>query len=367
MTDQSRAHRHRRAVLAGLLAGAGAALVPAGSRAEEKDPPPPAQLEHVEITARQLTHFERGKPDAKRFGQLEFLGGLVLSSPSAHFGGWSGLVLSADGRSLLAVSDVGSWMAADVVYEGRRPIALHNARIGPLLDRSGRPLRNKREQDAEALALLDGTLQNGTVLIGFERLHRIGRFPVRKGEIGAPLGYLKLPADARAMRDNQGIEAITVLQGGARKGSIVAFAERLTRGSGYHTGWIWGAGGSGEAQKFQLEDIDGFNITDAASLVDGSLVVLERYFRWTEGVSMRLRLIPGGEVAPGARTAGRILFQGDSSYEIDNMEGLAVHRGATGETVLSLISDDNFNSFLQRTVFLQFALTPEPPKSSGRQ
>ena len=38
------------------------------------------------------------------------------------------------------------------------------------------------------------------------------------------------------------------------------------------------------------------------------------------------------------------------------MEGLAVHRGAAGETVLSLISDDNFNHFLQRTVFLQFTL-----------
>ena len=190
---------------------------------------------------------------------------------------------------------------------------------------------------------------------------------MRRGEIGAPVGYLKLPADARAMRDNQGIEALAVLQGGPRKGAIVAFAERLTRGSGYHTGWIWGAGGSGEAQKFQLEDIDGFNITDAASLADGSLVVLERYFRWTEGVKVRLRLIPASEVAPGGRTAGRTLFQGDSSYEIDNMEGLAVHKAGAGETVLSLISDDNFNAFLQRTVFLQFTLIEEAPKNATRQ
>jgi hypothetical protein len=41
------------------------------------------------------------------------------------------------------------------------------------------------------------------------------------------------------------------------------------------------------------------------------------------------------------------------------MEGIAVHRGARGETVVSLISDDNFNSFLQRTVFLQFTLLGE--------
>ncbi len=367
MTDWFRAHRpDRRAVLAGLLAGTATALAPIATRAEDKDPPPPSQIESIEINARPLAHFERGRPEARRFGRLEFRGGLVLSSPSEQFGGWSGLVMGADGKSLLAVSDVGSWMTAEVVYDGKRPTALKNARLGPLLDSRGRPLTIKREQDAEAITLLDGTLQHGTVLIGFERLHRIGRFPVRKGEVGAPLGYLKLPADARGMRNNQGIEALAVLQGGPRKGSIVAFAERLTRGSGYHTGWIWGAGGSGEAQKFQLEDIDGFNITDATSLGDGSLLVLERYFRWTEGVKMRLRLIPANEIAPGARTAGRKLFQGDSSYEIDNMEGLSVHRGAGGETVLSLISDDNFNALLQRTLFLQFTLLEEAPKNATR-
>ena len=46
------------------------------------------------------------------------------------------------------------------------------------------------------------------------------------------------------------------------------------------------------------------------------------------------------------------------------MEGLAVHRGARGETVVSLISDDNFNHFLQRTIFLQFALASEQPSQS---
>ena len=38
------------------------------------------------------------------------------------------------------------------------------------------------------------------------------------------------------------------------------------------------------------------------------------------------------------------------------MEGLAVHRGAGGETIVSMISDDNFNHCLQRTMLLQFTL-----------
>jgi len=88
-----------------------------------------------------------------------------------------------------------------------------------------------------------------------------------------------------------------------------------------------------------------------AALPDGSLIVLERRFRWSEGVKMRLRLIR----AAGAFD-GEVLLEADSGYEIDNMEGLAVHQGARGETVLTLISDDNFNSLLQRTLLLQFTL-----------
>ena len=40
---------------------------------------------------------------------------------------------------------------------------------------------------------------------------------------------------------------------------------------------------------------------------------------------------------------------------IDNMEGLAVRRGPKGETLLYMISDNNFSPF-QRTVLLMFEL-----------
>jgi hypothetical protein len=51
-----------------------------------------------------------------------------------------------------------------------------------------------------------------------------------------------------------------------------------------------------------------------------------------------------------------VIFEADSGYQIDNMEGLSVHRGAAGETIVSMISDDNFST-LQRTVLLEFTLT----------
>jgi hypothetical protein len=341
--------------------GAAAALVAATlftsrSVAEDDRREPPTSVEKVEIEARPIAHFQRGRPDLKRFGPLEFRGGLVLSSPSPSFGGWSGLAMAADGKSLVAVSDIGVWMMADLAYDGPRPAKLVHAELGPLRGTGNRQLRTKRLQDAEALALLDGTLVRGTLLIGFERIHRIGRFEIRDRQVRAPAGYLRLPPEASRMQQNQGIEALAVLQAGPLKGSVVAFAERFTRGSGYHTGWLWVRG---EPQAIHLKDIDAFNITDAAALPDGGLLVLERFYRWTEGVKMRIRYLAAAEIVPGARLMGRTLIEADSGYEIDNMEGMAVHRGPLGETVVTLISDDNFNSFLQRNVLLQFSLAQD--------
>ena len=346
----------RRKVLSGLAASAGVGIAALPHSAAQDAGSSTEGAQPIDIAAHPIPHFLRPSPNLQRFGSLEFRGGLVLTAPSRDFGGWSGLVMDAGGRNLLSVSDGGSWLTADIAYEGERPARITNARLGPLLAADGRSLRGKREQDAESVALLDGSLARGTLLIGFERAHRIGRFEIRDREVRAPVGYLRLPPEAMRMQPNQGIEAVTVLQAGPLRGSVVAFAERFTRGSGYHTGWIWIRG---EPHRIQLQDIDGFNITDAAGLPDGGLLILERYFRWTEGVKLRIRRLAPGEIAPGARLTGRTLLEADSSYEIDNMEGLAVHRGARGETVVSLISDDNFNSLLQRTIFLQFALASE--------
>jgi hypothetical protein len=345
----------RRDLLGGLAAGVCASLArPAGAQGEPGEAL--ASVRPIEVGARPIAHFELSRPEARRFGGLEFRGGLLLTSSEPHFGGWSGLATSADGNGLLAVSDAGSWLSAELTYRGSAPAGLARARIGPLQAVGGRPLQDKREQDAESVALLDGTLARGTVLIGFERLHRIGRFPVRDGQLQAPSGYLRLPREAASMPANQGLEALAVIQAGPLQGSLVAFAERFTRGSGYHTGWLWVRG---EPHRIQLREIDGFNVTDAAGLPDGGLLVLERHYRWTTGVKMRIRRLQPAEITSGARLTGQTMFEADSGYEIDNMEGMAVHRGPRGETVVSLISDDNFNRLLQRTILLQFTLLGE--------
>jgi hypothetical protein len=48
-------------------------------------------------------------------------------------------------------------------------------------------------------------------------------------------------------------------------------------------------------------------------------------------------------------------MEADLGDEIDNMEGLSVHRTPEGEIVLTLISEDNFLA-VQHTLLLQFTL-----------
>ena len=346
-------YKGRRALVVGLVFSlfALAGLHPAVS--EPKPDPNGLAVGPINVEARIIDHFDKSRPDRRRFGKLEWRGGLVLGSPSSNFGGWSGLAIDPDGRRFVAVSDAGTWLTAEILYSGVRPTAVRGAKMGPLTASGARGSMRERDRDAEAVSLAEGTVSRGSLLISFERNHRIGRFKIGEHGVGPPLGYLKLPADARRMDKNLGFEAGAAIRGGPLKGSVIVFSERYPDGRGHHTGWIWV---NGVAHKLHLTDTGGFDITDITALPDGALLVLERRFRWTEGVKMRVRLVNASDIAPGAVLEGESLIEADMGYEIDNMESLAAHRGPKGETVLTLTSDDNFNHLLQRTILLQFTL-----------
>ena len=307
----------------------------------------------ITVIATPLAGFEKSNTARLRFGRLRWRGGLVLTSRSKHFGGWSGLTVDPTGRRLLAVSDAGLWLKANLAYQRDAPVGLSRVRIGPLAALSGRVLKGKRERDAEGVTLLRGGLDRGRVLISFERLHRIGVFPITTAGVGKPISYLRLPAEKRQMTRNKGIEAVAVLKAGPLRGATIAFAERLRDAESRHRGWLLRRG---RVLRLRVSNPGEFDVTDAVGLADGDLLLLERRFRWSEGVQMRLRLLHAKELEAGAPIKGEVLFAGDMSYEIDNMEGLAVHRTSTGETVITMISDNNFRNFLQRTLLLQFTL-----------
>ena len=151
------------------------------------------------------------------------------------------------------------------------------------------------------------------------------------------------------MSANQGLEGIAVLRAGPLKGiarrlrGAVHARQRLSHRLDLDRRRAAGASSCATSTDF--------DITGAAALPDGGLLVLERRFRWTEGVKMRMRSSrPQRDQA--RRTPRRPTFwsQADGGLEIDNMEGIAVHRGRGGETIVTLMSDDNFNSLLQRTI-----------------
>jgi hypothetical protein len=338
------------------------------------DPKPAADevSEPIAVEARPIAAFDKADSAKTHFGKLKWRGGLVLTSPSHHFGGWSGLVVDSEGKKFFSISDVGSWMSGEIAYDGDRPVGLEGVRLGPIRAQSGEVLTRKRFSDAEGLTLVSGTLERGTVLISFERKHRIGRFDIDKDGLSPALDFIALPPGAKKMKSNKGLEAVAILRAGPDKGSLVAFAENLPDAAGDHTGWLWV---KGKPVEIHLTNPGDYDVTDAAGLPDGGLLVLERRYRWIEGVKSRLRLVRRDELKPDTRIGGEMLFDAASAtnHEVDNMEGLAVHAGAGGQIIVTMISDDNFNHLLQRTLLLQFAIEgsdlarAEPEHRTGGQ
>lgn len=323
--------------------------------ADPKPDPSSNGVQAIAIKSQVISDFDKIALGRTSFGALTWIGGVRLTSGNKSFGGWSGLVLDADGRGLIAVSDAGSWLTGEMTYRDGRPVGVKRARIGPLLALNGRPLRRGRDRDAEAIVLVDGTTRAGKLLIAFEQNHRIGRFRIGRDGIGTPSSYVEPRRPGGRMSALRGFEAATVLKGGANRGSLVAIAERKHTAQGHHSGWIWI---KGKPRAFSVVDIGGHDITDVAALPDGGVILLERRFRWLEGITFRLRHVPAEALKPGAVVGGEVLIEANLSQNIDNMEGLAIHRDGKGGFVLTVLSDDNFNPVLQQTLLLQFRWQP---------
>src|SRR5207244_4430836 len=69
-----------------LLAALALAAIPASSARTQRAADPPVA---IEIAAKPFAGFDHGNPSRRRFGQLEFRGGLVLTSSFKQFGGVS--------------------------------------------------------------------------------------------------------------------------------------------------------------------------------------------------------------------------------------------------------------------------------------
>jgi hypothetical protein len=283
------------------------------------------------------------------FGLLEFRGGLVLTSSFKQFGGMSSIRMQSDGASFIAANDQGWWLRGRLTYDGIRPTGIVDAEMAPMLGTDGRPLAARGWFDTESIA------QDGdTLYVGIERVNRIVRFNYGKDGLLAKGEPIEVPPRVRTLPFNKGLEALVFIPRDrpALGGSLIAISERGLDKQGNNLAFLIGGPQPGI---FTIKRSEGFDISDVDLLPSGDLLLLERKFSWTSGLFVRIRRIALADVAPGALVDGTSLFEADLGQEVDNMEGLSVHRSERGEIVLTMISDDNFSA-LQRTLLLQFTL-----------
>ncbi|MET3650102.1 esterase-like activity of phytase family protein [Phyllobacterium ifriqiyense] len=302
----------------------------------------------LQIKSRIISNFQLGSAET-RFGPLEFIGGLDMSSTNARFGSMSAFHFLDAGQRFLGVTDTGSWYAGKILRDAEgRPTMIDDYVLAPILDENGLPLDGKRDSDAEGM-----NISGQKVTVSFERNHRIAEYELDLEKFASRPKILPLPIPKEELRTNRGIETIAYSPpDGPLRGARVAVTEMSLNKAGNAFAAVLEGPRKGI---FYVQRRDGFDISDGDFLPGGDLLLLERKYSFITGISVRLRLIPGDMIKPDATVDGRIIFNADLSYQIDNMEGLDVWQAADGSTRVSMISDDNF-SVVQRNLYLEFRL-----------
>ncbi len=312
----------------------------------------PAFATPIEIEGSRIPLYPNQAAE-RRAGELIYRGGLVLKSNDSGFGGWSDLAVSADGSEILAISDEAHWLRARLSYDASGDLAgINSAEIAPMLNEAGRPLFEK-EGDAEGLTLERPHDLHGTAIVTFEHNVRVWRYDLSKGLEAKPTN-VPIGNWVKRLHDNQQLEAITLL----KPDTLLAFAETKVNPGDDLLAALEDYPGDGRPHTRMLSVVPHgpFAVTGVANAPDGGIFLLERRFSLIGGGGMELRHIGANELHEGARLEGEVLVNlAVQDTNLDNMEGVAVREGPNGQTLIYMISDDNYSP-LQRTVLLMFEL-----------
>jgi hypothetical protein len=326
----------RVSVLAAILTGCGSAQQPTAGG--------PATM-----WATQISTFRFGSSQTK-FGELEFLGGLRLVSSNDLFGAASAIRFRRDHRHFVSVLDTGHWWTGAIERdEDGRLKGITDATITPMIDRFGLTHEGKGAMDAEGVAL-----RGDSVLVSFEEDHRVDVYPDPGFETAAPTGSIPILMRRSELRDDQSLEALMIAPAESPlAGAAVLVTERSLDSDGNMLAAVLDGPLKG---RFNVRHYDDFDVSDGVFLPDGDLLLLERRFDLAHGIGMRLVRVSGADIKPGAVVDGKIIFEANADYQIDNMEGIDAFRAEDGTIHLIMISDDN-HSILQRSLMLEFRLT----------
>jgi hypothetical protein len=310
-----------------------------------------APSERMEIVARPINQFRIGSSE-RRFGTLEFVGGIEMTSRGRNFGSLSAFRFLKPGADFIGVADTGFWFFGTIEHDADgKPSGVVDFRMMEMVDDTGAATREKWDTDAEGLAV------NGDIATAsFERGHRVSEYRIDPEGMGPPLRNLDFVIPSRELRQNRGMETIAHAHPhGIHAGGRVVVSEKSLDPKGNIFAAIIEGPDKGI---FTVKRNGEFDITDGVFLPSGDLLLLERSYSMARGVAMRLRRIYGESVRKGALADGPVLLEANMSYQIDNMEGLDVWRRDDGALIVSIVSDDN-HSILQRNLYLEFKLLEE--------
>lgn len=297
-------------------------------------------------------------PEITSIGSLDWRGGLELTADGARFGGLSAIEVDHDGRLLTALTDRGDWLRFALDYDRRGYLAAaHLLSQSPLNNVDGAPLRRKSDRDSESLA----RLADGGHVVSFEGRHRLLFYPASDPPFSATPVTLIPPAGLRRARSNGGIEALTLFA----ENWLFALGEKIELADGTLLGW---AGDGRHWRALHYKPVSMFRPTGATTLPDGDVLLLERRFSLLGGFAARLVRLAQNDIVRAATDfsyvlQGREVARLEPPLSVDNFEGVSARRADSGETLVYIVSDDNFLA-LQRTLLMLFVLRDDPPKKS---
>nr|WP_281500625.1 esterase-like activity of phytase family protein [Kordiimonas marina] len=298
---------------------------------------------HIQATAIPLNTDD---PADRTVGKLQYVAGWALKADDPRFGGWSGLVVRPGGKKLVAISDIGVWLTADLDMSAKQPLS--DAKIIPF--EPAQEHASKSAYDSESvIEMPNDTSAEGHYIVSFEQKHRL-HYAVPGGPNSrAPYSDV---IDFTGVEKNSGMEAITWMRGGAEDGKLLVFIEDPIDDSGNIPMWL---AGKTHADRLWLVPPKDFAATDAATLSNGDVLLLMRYYSPLKGSAAKILRIKAADIKPGAVVHGELLATLRPPLSVDNMEGLTVIERPNEPPLLLIISDDNFR-LTQRTLLMAFTL-----------
>lgn len=257
-----------------------------------------------------------------------FLGAFAWRMDDPRFGGFSGLEVSDDGSSFVAISDTAVFVKGQILRDATGKIT--SITTGAPVSLSVIKIRHNHNVNTDSEGLAQAV--DGSFYVSFEGRSRVVHYPDLAGE-GTEL---PIPPDFVSMSENGSLESLAI----APDGSLFTLAEGDTltpdRKLYRFKDGRWDA-------DLSIQMRGEFLPVGADFGPDGRLYLLERAFYGLAGFASRLRRF---DVTPTGISNEVTLLQTPKGL-YDNLEGVAIWRNPSGTLVASLVSDDNFMFFLR--------------------